>query len=62
MPKISKLTVNGTTYELTVDTDTTLSQEGLPADGAAVGVALGDLDGALDKILAIQAALMGGGS
>ena len=62
MQKISKLIINGTPYELTVDTDTTLSKEGVPADGAAVGAAMGDLDAALDEILAIQAALIGGDS
>ena len=45
-----------------VELDTTLTQAGKAADAAAVGTALGDIEAALDSIIAIQEELIGSSS
>lgn len=46
--------------ELNVKTDNSLSQSNRPADAAAVGEKLGDIETAIDSIIAIQESLIGG--
>lgn len=45
-----------------VELDTTLTKEGMAADAKAVGDRIGDIDSALDSIIAIQNELIGGES
>ncbi len=63
MTTIQTLTVNGKTYALPgggAEVDATLTQAGKAADAKAVGDQLGNIETALDAILAIQNGLIGG--
>jgi hypothetical protein len=62
MAEVRKNTVNGVTYDVAVATDTTLRKDGSPADAGAVGESLGDIESALDSIIALQNSLIGGES
>lgn len=61
-PQLKTLTINGEKYIVVSETDPTLSVSGKAADAKAVGNAIGDIETALDSIIAIQNSLIGGDS